>query len=294
MVRNRLESNLSTLMGQTMAHGIISRAVPYQDRTPFGARVSAITIETRLEDHHWQLTGISAELDSLRRYHRQILQELPTAVSIIGAEGEVLSWNHAMEQLTGITAETIIGSTLASLPDEWHELMTSFAFGDEIDESRRELSRSDGEDHLLLNLHKASISALGEVVIVIDDMTDEHRLEQQLLHRERLASIGQLAAGVAHEVGNPITGVACLAQNLKIETEQPELIELADQILEQTNRVSAILQSLVNFSRSGGDGLGSRLVFRSTCANAPTRRSNCFHSARTIAVSTSSTSVRTI
>lgn len=247
LLRNRIESSLTTLLGQTMARRIVTRALPL---LPWGSGAESVhSIETRVEDQRAQLTGITAELDSLRRYHRRILQDLPTAVGIVGPEGQVLSWNRAMETLTSTTAERIIGSTLVSLPEEWNELISAFAYNPSINEIRREL-RTAG-DHRILTLHKAPIAALGEIVIVIDDITEEHRLEQQMLHRERLASIGQLAAGVAHEVGNPITGIACLAQNLRIESDQPEIIETADLILEQTERISAILQSLVNFSRGG-------------------------------------------
>nr|MBP7958980.1 HAMP domain-containing histidine kinase [Thiopseudomonas sp.] len=60
------------------------------------------------------------------------------------------------------------------------------------------------------------------------------------------------AAGVAHEIGNPITGIACLAQNLREERdEDAEIIEMSSQILEQTKRVSRIVQSLMSFSHSG-------------------------------------------
>ncbi len=255
-IRNRLESNLATLLGQTMAHRIVNRAIPLR---PTQTGLDTVhTLESRLEVHHSPLTGITAELDSLRRYHRQILQDLPTAVCLINNNGQVLSWNGAMEQLTGISAATIIGSTLNTLPDGWRELIVDFAFSTATNEPRRELQRED--ERLILTLHKASISAIGDVVIVIDDLTDEHLLEQQLQHRERLASIGQFAAGVAHEVGNPITGIACLAQNLKIDSEQPEMIELADQILVQTQRISAILQSLVNFSRGSSSIFGTELL----------------------------------
>ena len=53
----------------------------------------------------------------------------------------------------------------------------------------------------------------------MEDITELELLEEELLHNERLASIGRLAAGVAHEIGNPVTGIACLAQNLEYETD---------------------------------------------------------------------------
>jgi signal transduction histidine kinase len=76
-------------------------------------------------------------------------------------------------------------------------------------------------------------------------------LEAELVHSERLASIGRLAAGVAHEVGNPVTGIACLAQNLLDETDPEIIAESLVDILQQTQRISDILQSLITFSHSG-------------------------------------------
>jgi signal transduction histidine kinase len=58
-----------------------------------------------------------------------------------------------------------------------------------------------------------------------------------------------LAAGVAHEIGNPVTGIACLAQNLQHETEPDQIAESAQHILSQTERINRIVQSLINFSR---------------------------------------------
>ncbi|MGB2336877.1 MAG: sensor histidine kinase, partial [Alcanivorax sp.] len=66
------------------------------------------------------------------------------------------------------------------------------------------------------------------------------------------ASIGRLAAGVAHEIGNPVTAIACLAQNLDSETDAEEQLESSQQILEQTRRITRIVESLVTFSHSGG------------------------------------------
>jgi signal transduction histidine kinase len=109
-----------------------------------------------------------------------------------------------------------------------------------------------------VNLHKALIEKSGEqdsmhegTIILIEDITETELLEAGLTHSERLASIGRLAAGVAHEIGNPITGIACLAQTIRDEFEADELSGLAEQIIEQTDRTSRILQSLVNFAHAG-------------------------------------------
>src|SRR5690606_14012336 len=91
------------------------------------------------------------------------------------------------------------------------------------------------------------------LVLLIEDQTATRNLEDKLIHAERLASIGRLAAGVAHEIGNPVTGIACLAQNLREErAEDPEITESSAQIIEQTRRISRIVQSLMNFAHAGG------------------------------------------
>ncbi|MGK9522464.1 phosphoribosylamine--glycine ligase, partial [Salmonella enterica subsp. enterica] len=66
------------------------------------------------------------------------------------------------------------------------------------------------------------------LVLLVEDLTETQMLEDKLVHSERLASIGRLAAGVAHEIGNPITGIACLAQNLREEREEDgEITEIS-------------------------------------------------------------------
>ncbi|MFT4821672.1 MAG: signal transduction histidine kinase/Na+/proline symporter [Candidatus Azotimanducaceae bacterium] len=256
-IRKKIETNLSSTLGQTIAHRIIGRFIPFESSTQLPTFESVLSIETRMEDFRSQMTGLAAELDGLRRYHRQILQDLPTAVCSIGLDQSVLIWNRAMERLTEVSAEGTIGTSLKSLSGEWFILLNEFAADDTTHQLKTDVVVNNRL--FLLNLHKASIdsvpAAQGDVVIVIEDITEEQILEEQLLHNERLASIGQLAAGVAHEVGNPITGIACLAQNLLMETSDPELQDLGHQILDQTKRVSHILQSLVNFAHSGKSDL---------------------------------------
>ena len=253
-LRDKLEANLSGLMGTAVANEILDRQIPYH--LPEAKGTADINlIENRLTQYRSHLTGLAAELNNLRLYHRNTLEELPMAVCSLGKDMEILMWNHAMQKLTGIASETVIGSHLDDLQDPWRELLESFSLSPMPHRHKHQLNLGD-RPHWI-SLHKANIAgpaantADGQVIL-LEDMTETQLLEQELVHSERLASVGRVAAGVAHEIGNPITGIACLAQNLRYETDDPEAaIETANQILSQTDRVGRIVQSLVSFSHTG-------------------------------------------
>ncbi|MFZ5560354.1 MAG: sensor histidine kinase [Pseudomonadota bacterium] len=253
-LRDRIESNLSGLLGPSVAQDILDQHLPYKVRNDSDGSEDIHYIESRLEEYRHRLSGLAAELDSLRRFHRQTLLDLPIGVCSLGRDLEILSWNRAMMQLTGISDEAVIGSRLADLPPPWREIFLDFLLGPRAQVYRKQVP-SRGEQRWV-SLNRASISEGGSLghpdsqVIVVEDLTGLHRLEQRVSHNERLASIGRLAAGVAHEIGNPVTGIACLAQNLQAETRDPELEDACQQILDQTQRISRIVQSLVGFARA--------------------------------------------
>lgn len=213
-------------------------------------------MESHLESYETRLTGLAAELDSLRRYHRLTLQTLPIGVCSVSRSQDILLWNRAMEELTGLTADNIVGANLHYIKGAWRELLISCmeSEGDHLYKQRIDIN---GHSRWY-NLHKATISDTilinsGGMVILIEDITDTYLLEDQLIHSERLASIGRLAAGVAHEIGNPVTGIACLAQIMRDEwADNKEVTEMSAQIIEQTKRISRIVHSLMNFAHAGG------------------------------------------
>jgi PAS domain S-box-containing protein len=242
-------------MGPSVAQDMVETFLPYKSGGENYVTEDIHFIESRLEDYHSRLTGLAAELDALRRYHRQTLQELPMGVCSLAKDQEILMWNKAMEELTGVPAQRVVGSRLPTIGEPWKELLLGFINIPDEHLHKHRLTH-DGQTRWL-NLHKAAIDeplAPGNsgLVLLVEDLTDTQMLEDKLVHSERLASIGRLAAGVAHEIGNPITGIACLAQNLREEREEDsELTEISSQILEQTKRVSRIVQSLMSFAHAG-------------------------------------------
>lgn len=250
-LRARLEANLSGLMGPTVAHDIVTRYLPFQENAELSEDI--YLIEQRLEGFHDRLSGLAGELDNLRRYHRQTLERLPIGVCSLADDGEILMWNQSMVALTRIKAEDVIGSPLRRLPEPWKRLLQEFVAHPQLNAHK---TRVDvGARPRWFSLHKSIIKASGAqpggTVVLMEDQTENQLLEDELMHSERLASIGRLAAGVAHEIGNPITAIDCLAQNLRYETDHPEVLEMARQIQEQTQRVSRIVQSLMNFAHGG-------------------------------------------
>jgi Na+/proline symporter/signal transduction histidine kinase len=257
-LRERIERNLSGLVGPLLARMIVDERLELDPSARHALSDSVQFVEQRLEESRTRLKGLAAELDQLRRYHRQVLQDLPLGVCSVGPEQNIISWNSAMAALSGLPGEQVLGRPLAALPAPWSGLLGSFLATDE--HQLRKVKIGIGEETRVFNLHKSAIDdpislrhehSSGSVILV-EDLSELHTLEAELTHSERLASIGRLAAGVAHEVGNPVTGIASLAQNLLDERDDPAFLEEGlELILEQTRRISNIVQSLVNFSHGG-------------------------------------------
>ncbi|NIV38291.1 MAG: PAS domain-containing protein, partial [Anaerolineae bacterium] len=250
-LKERIELNMSGLLGPAMARMIIRKRVHMDQNTRVAFSDSVRYFEEKLGDSLTQMRGLESELDALRRYHRQVLLDLPVGVCALDNDGEILIWNLAMELVSGIDRQQVIGKSIQDLPPPWCELLSEFI--DAKDQHQHKVRVRAGQSQRWFNLHKSLIESTqgsdqeaGQVILV-EDLTDVARLESELAHTERLASIGRFAAGVAHEIGNPVTGIACLAQNLRYE-EDPALVkESIDQILQQTGRITDIVQTLVGF-----------------------------------------------
>jgi Na+/proline symporter/nitrogen-specific signal transduction histidine kinase len=253
LLRERIHRNLSGLVGPALAQLIVDDRLQLKRRSHIALADGIRFMEDQLADSRNRLRGLTAQLHALQRYHRDVLHELPLGVCALAPDGEIVIWNHAMVTVSGVEARDAIGKHLTSLPDPWGSGLAAFAAGAE-DHQFKQVFHVGGRERWC-NLHKARIDHAATeghqgqgTVVLIEDRTELETLEAELRHSERLASIGRLAAGVAHEIGNPLTGVTSLAQNLRYDDTPDSRQQTAESILEQTRRISAIVESLLAFS----------------------------------------------
>ncbi|MGH8446696.1 MAG: sensor histidine kinase [Solimonas sp.] len=239
----RLQRNLSGLIGPQLAREVFAE----DDATAPRRRL----VEEELEHSQDRLRGLAAELNHLRRFHRQILQDLPIGVCSFGSHREVLLWNERMAQIARLPADAVIGARIDELPAPWNGLFARL-----IESAAPHLYKQQatlGGRTRWLNLHKEAVgeadSDIAGLVLLVEDLTEQQQLESELAHSARLASIGTLASGVAHEIGNPLTGISSIAQNLRYEHDPQEREQAIEDILGQSKRIRDIVQSLLSFAR---------------------------------------------
>ncbi len=254
MLRAQINRNLSGLVGPVLSRMIVNEHLQIDKATKSALADTIQFVEHSQEKTRSELKGVSSELDLLRRFHFQVLQDLPLGVVSISHDLQIVSWNKALTKITAIEQNNVIGESLEQLDNPWRDMLLSFVNSEEFQITKLKVNFNG--DLLILNLFKAVVSPNQDsgsgTAILIEDHSKRYSLEEKLAHSERLASIGQLATGIAHEIGNPVTGIACLAQDIQADTEYPDQVKKGlKQILTQTERITNIVSSLVDFSHVG-------------------------------------------
>lgn len=253
-LRAQIDRNLSGLVGPVLSRMIVNEHLQIDGATQSALADTIQFVGNTQEKSRDELRGVSSELDALRRFHFQVLQDLPLGAVSIDDANNIVSWNKQLSKLTGIEQHEAIGKSIDQLQLPWRELLAGFIASDEFLVGNFKFP-IHGQIKVL-NLFKAEVRQEREgnsgIAILIEDHSESYSLEEKLAHSERLASIGQLATGVAHEIGNPVTGIACLAQDLRSDLRaNPEFSEGLNQILTQTDRISRIVGSLSNYGHAG-------------------------------------------
>ncbi len=190
----------------------------------------------------------TAELVSEKEKLNTILSALAVGVIMIDKQAKIQWANQAMKELAG---EDVTGKYCEQIFPDCSIL--GFHQNKEKDVDTMLMTNLFNKKNNYFQITTAPIKGEdGEIhgyIRLFHDVTEMKMMEEQIAHSEKLASIGRLAAGIAHEIGNPMTSIFSFVQILREEEDDPFKKESLDTIYFHVNRVSGILKQLSGFSK---------------------------------------------
>jgi PAS domain S-box-containing protein len=203
----------------------------------------------------------AAELKLLKEFNESIIESINVGLLAVDLDGRVTRLNSALEEILDLSRAQAVGMRVENLfSEDFTDTLRQVLGNDRwrLKETRNiykiHTATSAGRT-LVLNIAIAPLQDSLEqtgALVVLEDVTSRVRLEEQLQQREKLSSIGLLAAGVAHEVNTPLTGVSSYTQMLLgMLSETDPKHALLQKVRRQAERATNIVNNLLNFSRTG-------------------------------------------
>lgn len=202
------------------------------------------------------------ELALLKEFNESIVESVNVGLLAVDESGRIIRCNSTFEDLMGLSREEAIGKPVEEVFDAAFAANLNNILGKSrwhLTEIRNayKLHTLDARGRsLILNVAVAPLRSVSKeqtgAIIVLENVSSRVKLEETLQQSEKLSSIGLLAAGVAHEVNTPLTGVSSYTQMLlgMIPETDPKHA-LLQKMQRQTDRASNIVGNLLNFSRTG-------------------------------------------
>jgi PAS domain S-box-containing protein len=207
------------------------------------------------------------ELEDQKRFMECIIDSLPIGLYVIDHEYSVVTWNRKRETgILGISRDRVISQNIFSVLSKMdrQKLKGEYdhVFGTGTTYETETISWSSGEKRYY-HLRKIPMSldrnGITHVITLGEDITDRKRMEESLFTNEKLASIGKLAAGIAHEINNPLAAIAGCVEGLISRSKDHELAkvkafedfpEYLGIIDDEIGRCKGIITNLLEFSHT--------------------------------------------
>ncbi len=202
------------------------------------------------------------ELELLKEFNESIVESVNVGLLAVDEFGRITRCNTRFEEMLALSREQTVGKLVMEIFDQGFALNLENIVGksswhlNEIRNAYKLATTNFLGKTLILNVSIAPLRPVSQnqtgAIIVLEDVTSRVKLEETLQQSEKLSSIGLLAAGVAHEVNTPLTGVSSYTQMLlgMIPETDPKHA-LLQKVSKQTERASNIVGNLLNFSRTG-------------------------------------------
>ncbi len=195
------------------------------------------------------------ELELLRFFN--VAENTVNPLQITDLNGKMIYVNKAFENSSGYSKEELIGKNPRIFGSGknsskfWDKMWTTISSG-KVWVGEVENIKKNGEAFFTQLLISPIMDTNGKVTsyfAIHRDLTEKRTLERQLIHTQKMESIGTLAAGIAHEVGNPLASISALVQVAQRVTTDPFINEKLGLVKSQVTRISKIIRDLVDFSR---------------------------------------------
>ena len=228
------------------------------------ATYAAIALEnSRL---YTALTAVNKDLSALKDYNEDVVESVAGGLIVLDKSFKVSTWNTGMEQISGIKRDQALGRNLfhifSSLPDDLLQKLVVQTLADRKPRDMRNYTFTTPSGKEFIGYVKISALSPRErdvagVILSIEDVTEKARLGEQLRHAERMRTVGEFAAGIAHEINNPIGIISACSEYLarKAEEQAFDSEKFASRlriIQEEATRCSAIIKKLLVFARQSG------------------------------------------
>jgi len=221
-------------------------------------RYAMLHQEAKMKELRYERDRLAYKLELNQQYLKNILHTSDSAIMMIDENERFIAWNKGAERIFGYTEQEIIGKPSSFLLPEGEKYQEELKqIQEEVKKGVTKILETERKtkDGRILSV-KLSVSRLpgsnGDYSgrsIIIKDFTEFKKLQAQIDQSEKLAVIGQLAAGVAHEIGNPLASISSLVQILQRKSQDPFITEQLSYIKENIDRISKIVRELVDFSR---------------------------------------------
>ncbi|MGB8341403.1 MAG: ATP-binding protein [Chthoniobacterales bacterium] len=193
------------------------------------------------------------EVQNARIYNETLLQNLTTGVVAADRSGLITVFNREVEQVTGLTASELLGREISNLPEMLRNILGETIGTGERHENREIVLRT-GDKIMVLRasssiFHGQDGEPLG-ALMVLTDITALKRLEMQIRRSDRLASLGTLSAGMAHEIKNPLVSIKTFAQLLPERYQDSDFRETFFSLIgHEVDRIDSLVNQLLRFAR---------------------------------------------
>ncbi|RMF69856.1 MAG: PAS domain S-box protein [Calditrichaeota bacterium] len=199
---------------------------------------------------------LEQEIIELKNFNESIIQSMGSGLITIDFERRVTSFNQGAEEMLGYAAEDVVGKPLESLfPKEDCERLLSNV--DDPDRSllNREMQLGTKNGHSIYVGFTATprFDTQGRrvgAIISFKDITQIKQMQSEVQRMDRLASMGVLASGIAHEIRNPLAGIKTIAQTLEEDIEPDDSRrEYVSRIVRQVNRMDDLLKTIFSYAK---------------------------------------------